>query len=102
MIIVDDLKHEPSATLIRYLSFSKCIAKSILNVFPKHFGRAREKVSHVAASGIYFGTFGLVDLGTFGLSDFGTFELLDFGTLGFGDFGTLGLWTLGLLDLGTF
>ena len=99
------------------------IVKAFLNVFPKHFGTAIGKVSHVTVSfgllgfGSFdlldFCTFELLDFWTFGLWGFGTFGLLDFGTLGLWEFGTLGLWdfgtvgiwdfgTLGLWDFGTF
>jgi hypothetical protein len=99
---LDLYKHEPGATPLRYFFFcSRRIVKSFLNVFPKHFGRAREKVSHVTASEIYFWTFGLFDFGTFGLLDFGILGLWDFWTFGLWDVGTLGLLdllTFGLLD----
>ena len=79
---------------------SKCIATSFLNVFPKHFGRARGKVSQFTVSGIYFETFGLVDFWTFGLLDFWTLGFGDFGTFGLWDFGTFGLWDFLTLTLG--
>ena len=51
------------------------IVKAFLNAFPKHFGRAREKVTHVTVSGTSFWAFGLSDIWTFGLRDFWTFRL---------------------------
>ncbi len=103
---LDLYKHEPGATPLRYFFFcSRRIVKSFLNVFPKHFGRAREKVSHVTVSEIYFWTFGLFDFLLFRSLFFLTLGFLDVWTLGRWDFGTFGFvdfWTFGLFDLLTF
>ena len=70
------------------------IVKSFLRVLPKQFGRTREKMLHVMASGNYFWTFGLWDFGALGFGDFGIVASFTFENFHF--------WTFRLVDFVTF